>query len=116
MGATPLNGGELGAPGCGGACSGVDPSARGMSERSHCYPDGVPESRQDPDLRRGDGAQEALLLRVSPALGPLAGLSAPAGAGPSRAGLLRDARPKGLPYWADGQHDAGKEEEGGGRA
>ena len=38
------------------------------------------------------------------------------GAGPSWAGLLRDARPEGLPYWADGQHDAWKEEEGGGRA
>lgn len=81
----------------------------------------VPLDPGGPPPRKGRGPGGTVTAGLL-ALRPLAGLracvqSAPAGAGPPWAGLLRGgARPEGLPYWADGQGAAWKEEEGGGRA
>ena len=120
MGATPLNGGNWGLLGCGGASSGVDPSAEGCVKGATAAQP-VPLDPGGPRPRKGRGPGGTVAAGL-PALRPPAGLwacvqSAPAGARPLWAGLLRGgARPEGLPYWADGQGAAWKEEEGGGRA
>lgn len=107
--------------GCGGASSGVDPSARGPCERSHCYPDGAPESRRDPDLKRGRGPRRH---RCCGSPGPRSSGRAVGlcpvcfGWGWATLGWAaqRRCKARGLPYWADGQGAAWKEEKGGGRA
>lgn len=65
--------GNWGLLGCGGASSGVDPSARECVKGAIGTQTVSLNPGRTLTSKEGTGAQEALSLRVSPALGPLAG-------------------------------------------